>query len=113
MFGRPEGVPPRWHVLYLARRGARFYEAACPELVGTPENSTLVLNNMPKILIADPIAQEGVELLRLRSQVDVKTGLKINELVRAVGRYDALVVRSETKVTAEVIEAGKRLQVIA
>ncbi len=68
---------------------------------------------MPKILIADPIADEGLELLRRRVGVDVKVGLKLLELLDTVGDYDALVVRSETKVTAEVIKAGNRLRVIA
>ena len=68
---------------------------------------------MPKILIADPIAQEGIDLLKGYADVDVKTGMKPEELVAVVGDYDALVVRSETKVTAAVIEAGKKLQVVA
>ena len=68
---------------------------------------------MARILIADPIAPEGVDLLSSRAQVDVKHGLKPQELLGVVGEYEALVVRSETKVTAEVIGAGKRLQVIA
>ena len=68
---------------------------------------------MTKILIADPIATEGVELLRTQADVDVKTGLKPQELMEILGDYEALIVRSETKVTAEVIQAGKRLQVIA
>lgn len=68
---------------------------------------------MPKILVADPIAQDGVELLKGHADVDVKTGMKPEELLGVVGDYDALVVRSETKVTAPVIEAGKNLQVVA
>ncbi len=68
---------------------------------------------MLKILISDPIADEGVESLRSRAEVDVKLGLNEQELLDIVGEYDALVVRSETKVTAEVIKAGKRLHVIA
>ena len=68
---------------------------------------------MPKILIADPIAQEGIDLLKGQADVDVKTGMEPKELLDAVGEYDALVVRSETKVTADVIEAGKKLQVVA
>ena len=73
----------------------------------------LGLENMAKVLIADPIANEGVEVLRPHTDVDVRVGLKAPELLGVVGEYDALIVRSETKVTAEVIEAGKRLQVIA
>lgn len=68
---------------------------------------------MPRILIADPIAAEGVELLRSQADVEVKRGLKPQELIEVLAGYDALIVRSETKVTAEVIQAGKRLQVIA
>ena len=68
---------------------------------------------MAKILISDPIGPEGVELLRAQADVDVKTGLKPQELVGIIGDYEALIVRSETQVTSEVIEAGKRLQVIA
>ena len=68
---------------------------------------------MSKILVADAIAQEGLELLNSRAQVDVKIGLKPEELLEILPEYDALVVRSETKVTAEAIRSGKRLQVIA
>ena len=68
---------------------------------------------MPKILISDPLASEGVELLKSQAEVDVKTGLKPQELIDILGDYDALIVRSETKVTAQVIQAGKKLQVIA
>ena len=68
---------------------------------------------MPKILIADPIAQEGIELLKSQADVDVRTGMNPEELLEVVGEYDAMIVRSETKVTAEVIEAGKKLQVVA
>ena len=68
---------------------------------------------MPKILIADPIADAGVDVLKAQAEVDVKVGLKESELLVIVGEYEGLVVRSETKVTGEVIRAGKRLQVIA
>ena len=68
---------------------------------------------MSRILIADPIAPEGIDLLSVHAQVDVKHGLAPQELLEVLGDYDALVVRSETKVTAEVIRSGKRLKVIA
>ena len=70
---------------------------------------------MSKILISDPIANEGVDLLRSTSgvDVDVKTGMKPTDLLEVVGAYDGLLVRSETKVTADVIKHGKKLQVIA
>ncbi|MBI3953607.1 MAG: phosphoglycerate dehydrogenase [Chloroflexi bacterium] len=65
-----------------------------------------------RILVADPIAQEGIALLERAGQVDVKLRQKEAELEKLVGDYDALVVRSETKVTAPIIRAGKKLQVI-
>ena len=65
-----------------------------------------------KILISDPLSEEGIELLRHHAQVDVKTELSPKELISIIGDYEALVVRSQTKVTAEVIQAGKKLQVI-
>ena len=68
---------------------------------------------MPRVLVSDPIGPEGVSLLETGAQVDVKTGMKPAELLDTVGAYEALVVRSETKVNREVIEAGKNLRVIA
>lgn len=65
-----------------------------------------------RILVADPIAEEGIAALRAHAEVDVKTGLKKDELINIIGDYDAVVVRSETKITADVIEAGKKLQAI-
>jgi D-3-phosphoglycerate dehydrogenase / 2-oxoglutarate reductase len=67
---------------------------------------------MPKVLVSDPIAQDGIDALVPHAQVDVRVGLEPEELIAIIGEYDALVVRSETRVTAEVIEAGKKLQVI-
>ncbi len=65
-----------------------------------------------KVLIADPIAQEGIDILQGCAEVDVKTGLKPDELIAVIGDYEGLVVRSQTQVTAEVIAAGGKLQVI-
>jgi D-3-phosphoglycerate dehydrogenase len=65
-----------------------------------------------KVLIADPIADEGIEILRSVAEVDIKTGLKPEELVAIIGDYEGLLVRSQTRVTAEVIAAGTKLQVI-
>ena len=66
-----------------------------------------------KVLISDPLATEGVALLRKRGfDVVEKTGLPPDELVQTIVDFDAIVVRSATKVTREVIEAGKNLKVI-
>ena len=68
---------------------------------------------MPKVLITDNVAAEGIDLLRERVPVDIKRGLSPDELVAAIGDYDALVVRSETRVTEAVIAAGRNLKVVA
>jgi D-3-phosphoglycerate dehydrogenase len=65
-----------------------------------------------KILVADPIAEEGIQILRSHAQVDVKAKLELEQLKAIIGDYDALIVRSQTKVGAEVIESGKKLKVI-
>jgi len=65
-----------------------------------------------KILVSDPIANEGIEILKRAGEVDVKTGLSKDELIAIIGDYDALAVRSETKVTADVLEAAGKLKII-
>jgi D-3-phosphoglycerate dehydrogenase len=68
----------------------------------------------PKVLVADPIAQRGIEELLRDDSLDVlvKTGASENELVEVIPAFSALVVRSETKVTATVLNAATRLRVI-
>ena len=63
-----------------------------------------------QILVADPIAKEGLEILRNYAQVDIKVKLKPEELKAIIGDYDALIVRSQTQVSAEIIEAGEKLK---
>src|SRR5574341_767462 len=66
-----------------------------------------------RILVSDPIAEDGVEALkRAGADVDVRTGLSPDELRSSVAGYDALVVRSETKVTKTIFEAADKLQVV-
>jgi len=67
---------------------------------------------MPKVLVTDPIAQDGIDALGREADVDVKLRPAPDELIKLIAGYDALIVRSDTKVTRQVIEAGKRLQVI-
>src|SRR6202044_366105 len=68
----------------------------------------------PKVLVADPIAQRGIDELANGGSLDVtvKIGLKPDELLAIIGEFHALVVRSETKATAKVIEAATHLKVI-
>lgn len=66
-----------------------------------------------KVLVSDPISPGGIEILKKAGlEVDVKTGLKPGELKKEIGKYDALIVRSETKVTSEIIEHATNLKVI-
>ena len=68
---------------------------------------------MPKVLITDNVASEGIDLLKKRVPVDIKRGLSPDELIATIPDYDALVVRSETRVTEPVIVAGNNLKVVA
>ena len=65
-----------------------------------------------KILITDHISEEGIRKLREFGDVEIQVGVSEEELKARIAGYDALIVRSGTKVTREVIEAGTRLKVI-
>jgi len=66
-----------------------------------------------KVLISDPLAKEGIEILKKAGiEVVEKTGLSPEELAKVILEFDGIIVRSATKVTKEVIEAGKNLKVI-
>jgi phosphoglycerate dehydrogenase-like enzyme len=67
----------------------------------------------PRVLIADAIHKAGTDLLSHHADIDIRTGLTHDELIHAIPRYDALVVRSATPVSASVIDHGQRLKVIA
>jgi D-3-phosphoglycerate dehydrogenase / 2-oxoglutarate reductase len=66
-----------------------------------------------KVLISDSMSSQCVDILKKEGlEVDVKTGLKPDELKAIIGEYHGLIVRSATKATAEIIEAAKNLKVI-
>ncbi|MBF0619261.1 MAG: phosphoglycerate dehydrogenase [Candidatus Omnitrophica bacterium] len=67
-----------------------------------------------KILVSDKLAEEGLKILKEGDifQVDCKYDLKPEDLKKIIGEYDALIVRSGTQVTEEIIEAASRLKVI-
>lgn len=67
---------------------------------------------MPKVLVSDKLAKEGIEILQKVANVDVNTGLPEDELCKIIGDYDALVIRSGTTVTAKILEAAKNLKII-
>src|SRR5213595_2189290 len=68
----------------------------------------------PKVLIADSISQRGIDELSRDDalEVAIKTGLSETELLEIIPEFSALVVRSQTKVTADVLKAGPRLRVV-
>ncbi len=68
-----------------------------------------------KILITDRVAQEGVDLLRTQlpeAQIDERPGLKPEQLKAIIGNYTALVVRSETKVTSDILDEATHLKIV-
>ena len=67
---------------------------------------------MPRVLVADPIAEAGIARLREHAEVDVQLKQSPAALAARIPEYDALIVRSETRVDANVIRAGTRLKVI-
>ncbi|MCE5199425.1 phosphoglycerate dehydrogenase [bacterium] len=67
---------------------------------------------MPRVLVSDKLAKEGIDILKQVAEVDVNTGLSEDELCKIIGDYDALVVRSGTTVTAKILEAAKNLKII-
>ena len=67
---------------------------------------------MTKVLVSDPIDQTGIDILSQVAQVDVRTGLPPDQLLSIIGYYDALMIRSGTQVTAELIAAAPRLRII-
>src|SRR5450432_1564425 len=67
----------------------------------------------PRVLVAEPLAERGLDAMRAAGlDVEVKTGLTPEELCAALPGVQALVIRSATQVTAEVLEAGTDLVVV-
>ena len=65
-----------------------------------------------RILITEPLAASGLDILQQEFVVDERPELATEGLAEAIPRYDALIVRSQTKVTAEVVERASMLKVI-
>ncbi len=66
-----------------------------------------------RILVCDPMEAEGIQRLRSAGfEVDEKPTISSEELLKVVGGYDALLIRSRTRVTQDVIQAGRRLKAI-
>ncbi len=69
---------------------------------------------MYKVLVSDPISDMGIQMLYDANDVEVvkQPGLSEDELVAIIGEYDALLVRSQTKVTEKIMNAASKLKVI-
>src|ERR1700750_285733 len=68
---------------------------------------------MPKVLISDDLSPRAVEIFKERGvDVDMKVGLKPDQLKEIIGDYDGLAIRSATKVTKEILEAAHALKVV-
>jgi D-3-phosphoglycerate dehydrogenase / 2-oxoglutarate reductase len=69
---------------------------------------------LPKVLITDSISQRGVDELSRDGALEVsfQTGLTESELVKIIPEFSALIVRSQTRVTAQILNAGARLRVV-
>ncbi|MEB3161452.1 MAG: phosphoglycerate dehydrogenase, partial [Synechocystis sp.] len=67
---------------------------------------------MSKVLVSDSIDQVGIDILKQVAQVDVKTGLSEAEIIQIIPEYDAVMLRSATKITEGIIQAGTNLKII-
>lgn len=67
----------------------------------------------PKVLVPEKLSPDGLALLRKSIDVEERKGLSAEDLLELISDYDALIVRSETKVTASLLAAGKKLKVVA
>ncbi|HET7379717.1 MAG TPA: hypothetical protein VFJ24_06730, partial [Gaiellales bacterium] len=65
-----------------------------------------------RVLVKERIAQAGVDLLAERYQVDVELDLSDDELSQRIAEYDALIVRSATRVDADLLARAERLKVV-
>ena len=73
----------------------------------------LLTTSRPKVLVPEKLSSDGLALLRSSLDVHERKGLGADELLQIIPDYDALLVRSETKVTASVLRAAKNLKVVA
>ena len=65
-----------------------------------------------KVLVTDKINESAGKIIEQAAQVDFLPTMSEEELIKVIPNYDALMVRSQTKVTAKIIEAGKNLKII-
>lgn len=78
-------------------------------IMGVP----VVNGTRQKVLIPEKVSPDGLALLKKTLDIDECKGLTPEELIAIIPEYEALIVRSETKVTAELLKAAKKLKVVA
>ena len=66
-----------------------------------------------RVLVTEKLSEQGLDLLRRDFEVDVRPELATGDLAAEIATYEALIVRSQTRVTADVLAAGERLRVVA
>ncbi|EGX90940.1 d-3-phosphoglycerate dehydrogenase [Cordyceps militaris CM01] len=101
-----QGVPPCRRSDDLHRRRPR----TCRGRRRRPPSAG---SSRPRILVPEKLSPDGLALLTPHFDVDVRQNVSAEELVRIIPDYQGLLVRSETKVTAEVLRAGSQLKVVA
>jgi D-3-phosphoglycerate dehydrogenase len=70
---------------------------------------------MFKILVADPISESGINVFQSHNghfKIDARSKLTVDELKKAVADADAIIVRSETKITSDILAAGKKVKIV-
>jgi D-3-phosphoglycerate dehydrogenase len=83
-----------------------------PSALPTQDSSEAALNR-PKILIPEKVSPDGLALLSPSFEIHQPKNLSASDLLSIIPEYDALIIRSETKVTAEVLAAAKKLKAVA
>src|SRR5690606_30868573 len=106
MYGRDGG--------FLLKKTDKHRFGHAFDLRADSSNITRRRETMYKVLVSDPISDMGIQMLFDADDVtvDKKPGLSEDELVAIIGEYDALLVRSQTKVTAKIMQAGKKLKAV-
>ncbi|MCW2962438.1 MAG: D-3-phosphoglycerate dehydrogenase, partial [Thermoleophilia bacterium] len=76
------------------------------------QTQAVAVGERPRVLVAEEIAPAGLAALEARCEVTVADGWSVEELGERIGEFDGIVIRSATKLTADLIDKGERLRVI-
>lgn len=98
----------------MPKTKARANSKAAVQPARTAPRVTVGRAGLLRVLVADKLSEAGIKILKAEAglHVDFKPGLSPQELAKVIGPYHAIIVRSATKVTAEVIAAADNLRVI-